>query len=130
MRASCAKVNAQRSFLEIIMKVFFLGSYSSIGVAGLMDSSYAARKTAVSTLLSKVSGKLKSLHYLFGEFDVLAELEVPNLETASGLRIALEQSGAWSEVVILPEFDLDKAIKAHSLGTYKAPGQEGKKAKR
>ena len=58
MRTSYAKVSVRKSFLEIIMKVFFLGSYSSIGVAGLMDSSYAARKTAVSTLLSKVGGKL------------------------------------------------------------------------
>jgi len=112
------------------VKVFFLGSYSADGVAGLMNSSYAARKAAVSALLTKVGGKLKSLHYLFGEFDVLAELEVPSVETASGLRIALEQSGAWAEVVVLPEFDIDKAIKAHAAGTYKAPGEEGKKSKR
>ena len=54
------------------MKVFFLGAYSEKGRAGLLDSSYEARLTAVTAMVERACGKLNSLSYLQGRYDVIA----------------------------------------------------------
>lgn len=56
------------------MKVYFLGAYSEDGHRGMMDSTFKARKEAVTAMLFKVGGKIVSMSYLQGDFDVIAEL--------------------------------------------------------
>ena len=63
--------------------------------------------------------------YLQGPFDVIADVEVDNYETASGLHATMMLSGGWDELLILPEMDVDKAISAaKTAGGYPMPGQE------
>ena len=107
------------------MKVFFLGGYSEKGRAGLLDSSYEARLTAVTAMVERACGKLTSLSYLQGKYDVIAEVEVDCVETAVGIREVMLLSGAWNEILVMPEFDLDKAVSAaKAVGTYAMPGEE------
>ena len=108
-----------------IMKVYFLGAYSAEGHRGMMESSFSARKQAVSVMLEKVGGKIVSMSYLQGDFDVIAELELDSYETASGVRATMILSGGWDELLMLPEMDVDKAITAaRKSGGYPMPGQE------
>ena len=53
-------------------------------------------------------------------------MELPTTEAASGLQKAVTGSGAWEDMMMFPEFDLDTglaAINAVKL-SYKAPGKE------
>ena len=111
--------------LESQMKVFFLGAYSAAGMQGMMNSTYAARVSAVKKMVEKVGGKLGAVTYLQGPFDVIADVEVDDYETASGLHATMMLSGGWDELLILPEMNVDKAISAaKSAGGYPMPGQE------
>jgi hypothetical protein len=66
-----------------------------------------------------------SMHYLQGQYDVLAELEVDCVETAAGIRSIFLLSGSWDDVLLMPSFDIDKAIQAVRIaGAYAAPGKE------
>ena len=57
--------------------------------------------------------------------DGVADVEVDDYETASGLHANMMLSGGWDELLILPEMDVDKAIKAaRTAGDYPMPGQE------
>ena len=60
-------------------------------------------------MVEKVGGKLGTVTYLQGPFDVIADVEVDNYETASGLHATMMLSGGWDELLILPEMDVDKA---------------------
>ena len=107
------------------MKVFFLGAYSAAGMQGMMSSTYATRVAAVKKMVEKVGGKLGAVTYLQGPFDVIADVEVDDYETASGLHANMMLSGSWDELLILPEMDVDKASKAaRTAGDYPMPGQE------
>ena len=107
------------------MKVFFLGAYSDQGMSGLMESSYDARVKAVSEMCEKAGAKLGSVTYLQGDYDVIADVEVDCIEIASGLRAIMQLSGGWDELLVMPEFDIDKAIAvAKAAGGYPMPGQE------
>ena len=107
------------------MKVFFLGAYSAAGMQGMMNSSYATRVSAVNKMVEKVGGKLGIVTYLQGPFDVIADVEVDAYETASGLHATMMLSGAWDELLLLPEMDVDKALEAaRTAGDYPIPGEE------
>ena len=82
------------------MKVFFLGAYSAAGMQGMMNSTYAARVSAVKKMVEKVGGKLGTVTYLQGPFDVIADVEVDDYETASGLHANM----------MLSRWDLDLTI--------------------
>ena len=107
------------------MKVFFLGAYSAAGMQGMMNSTYTARVSAVKKMVEKVGGKLGTVTSLQGPFDVIADVEVEDQETASGLHANMMLSGGWDELLILPEMNVDKAISAaKTAGGYPMPGQE------
>ena len=107
------------------MKVFFLGAYSAAGMQGMMNSTYAARVSAVKKMVEKVGGKLGTVTYLEGPFVVFEDVEVDDYDTASGLDANMMLSGGWDELLILPEMNVDKAISAaKTAGGYPMPGQE------
>ena len=64
--------------------------------------------------------------YLRGDYDMAALMELPNVEAASGLLKAVNDSGAWEDMMMFPEFDLDKGLKAINAvkSSYKAPGKD------
>lgn len=102
-----------------------LGTYSADGHLGMEESSFKARKEAVTAMLARVGGQLVNMSYLKGDFDVIAELELGSYETASGLRATIMLSGGWDEFLTLPEMDVDKAIaSAKRSGGYAMPGQK------
>jgi uncharacterized protein with GYD domain len=101
------------------MKVFFLAAYSDEGLAGLMKSSYAVRKEAMKKMAEGAGGKLNNITFLQGHYDVLVEMELDSVETAS-----VRLSGAIEDLMMMPEFNIDKSISVAAKVGYASPGQE------
>jgi uncharacterized protein with GYD domain len=108
------------------MKVIYIGMFNEQGYAGLTESSYAKRKEVVAAIASAAGGKLIDLMYLQGDWDMAAIMEMPDIETASGLMKSVVGSGIWEDMMMFPEFDLDKGLKAINAvkSVFKAPGEE------
>ena len=86
----------------------------------------AKRKDAAASIAKAAGGELLDLTYLQGDYDMAALMEMPSIEAASGLLKAVSDSGAWEDMMMFPEFDLDvglKAVNAVKSG-YKTPGTE------
>ena len=66
------------------------------------------------------------LMYLQGDYDMAALMEMPNIEDASGLLNAVTDPGAWEDMMMFPEFDLDTGLAAINAvkSSYKAPGKD------
>ena len=108
------------------MRVLYIGMYSEEGLEGLEKSNFANRKEAAASIAKAAGGELLDLMYLQGDYDMAALMELPSLEAASGLLKAVIDSGAWEDMVMLPEFDLDKGLAAIKAvkSSYKTPGKE------
>ena len=107
------------------MCVFSLGTLSQQGKAGLVQRNHADRVKAVGDMCEKVDAKLGPLKFLQGKYDVIADVEVDCFGSAAGLRAVIKLSGAWDELLVMAEFDVDKAISAAKrAGDYLMPGQK------
>ena len=110
------------------MRVLYVGMYSESGHEGLESSSLAKRRDAASSIAKAAGGELLDLMYLQGDYDMAALMELPTIESASGLLKAVTDSGAWEDIMMFPEFDLDAGLKAINAvkSSYKTPGKESK----
>ena len=108
------------------MRVLYIGMYSEDGRKGLESSSLAKRKNAAASIAKAAGGELLDLMYLQGDHDMAALMELPSIEAASGLLKAVKDSGAWEDMMMFPEFDLDEGLKAVNAvkASYKTPGKE------
>ena len=108
------------------MRVLYIGMYSDEGQKGLESSSLAKRKDSASSIAKAAGGELLDLMYLQGDYDMAALMELPSIEAASGLLKAVNDSGAWEDMMMFPEFDLDDGLKAINAvkSCYKTPGEE------
>ena len=108
------------------MRVLYIGMYSQDGRKGLESSSLEKRKEAAASIARAAGGELLDLMYLQGDYDMAALMELPSIESASGLLGAVRDSGAWEDMMMFPEFDLDAGLKAINAvkSSYKTPGKE------
>ena len=86
------------------MRALFLGCYTSNAFKGLMGGS--DREAAVKELLKSVGGKLESLMFTRGEYDVVAIVDVPDRDAALGLTVAIHASGAFTKMTVLEELNM------------------------
>ena len=108
------------------MRVLYVGMYSEEGLRGLESSSFAKRKKAAADIAKAAGGELLDIMYLQGEYDMAAIMELPSVEAASGLLKSVSDSGAWEDMMMFPEFDLDKGLKTINSvkSIYRTPGKE------
>ena len=108
------------------MRVLYIGMYSQDGQKGLESSSLDKRKEAAASIAGAAGGELLDLMFLQGDYDMAALMELPSVEAASGLLKAVCDSGAWEDMMMFPEFDLDAGLKAINAvkSSYKKPGKE------
>ena len=90
------------------MRVIFLGSYSPQAMKGLIGGS--DREAAVKALLGSVGGKLESLMFTRGAYDIAAIAEVPDQAAGMGLTMAIRASGAFTTMTVLDELDMGPII--------------------
>ena len=59
-------------------KYLIQASYSADGLKGLMKDKASGRKAAVEKLFASVGGKVESVYYCFGDYDVVLIADVPD----------------------------------------------------
>jgi uncharacterized protein with GYD domain len=104
-------------------KYMYQASYTADGVKGLAKDTASGRKAAVAHAIESLGGKLESLYFSFGQFDILGVVDLP--DNAAAARFALRaastgQVNIRTTPLLTPE-EVDKAL----LRTvdYRAPGQ-------
>ena len=92
------------------MRTIFLACYAPHAIKGLISGS--DRKAAVETLLNSVGGKLESIMFTRGEFDITVICELPDESTRVGLGMAIQASGAFTKIITLDELEIQSVITA------------------
>ena len=98
--------------------------YTSQGLEGLMKDKASGRKAAVSQAVGQLGGKVESMYYCFGKYDVLVIAEVPDNVSAAALSLAAWASGLVriDTTPLLSVEETDKAL-AKTV-EYRAPGKK------
>jgi uncharacterized protein with GYD domain len=92
------------------MRTIFLACYAPHAVKGLIGD--PNREAAVNALFAIVGGKLESLMFTRGEYDVAVIAEMPDQSTGVGLTMAIQASGAFTKITVLEELDMKPVIAA------------------
>jgi uncharacterized protein with GYD domain len=83
------------------------------------------RRPVVSAMLESAGGRLHGVWYAFGEYDVIALVELPDNVSAASVICQVAASGAWSggetTVLLTVEEMLEALAKAGSI-QYQPPG--------
>ena len=106
------------------MKFIALAKYTKQGTDGWLDNPDEDRRAMISALSQKIGGTLIDLSYTRGEYDVVATIEAPSLDTVTALKMAMIKTGAIAELKILEDINLNEIARngANMIGLYKAPG--------
>jgi uncharacterized protein with GYD domain len=104
------------------MRTIFLGCYAPHALKGLIGGS--DRKAAINALLDSTGGKLESLSFTRGEYDVVLVAEVPDQNAAVALAMAVQASGAFTKLVLLEELEMGPilATAQKAMQVYKPAG--------
>ena len=104
------------------MKVTVLANYAPHAVKGLIKGS--DREAAVKTLFESVGGKMTSMMFTRGAYDIVINGEMPDQVAGMGLAWAVRASGSLNDVVVLEELDMKAVLAAATAaaGSYKPAG--------
>ena len=107
------------------MKFIVLAKYTKQGTDGWLENPDEDRRSMLSGLSQKIGGQLLDLSYTRGEYDVVATVEAPSLDTMTALKLSMIKTGAIAEMTVLEDIDLNAIAKqgAQMIGLYKAPGK-------
>jgi uncharacterized protein with GYD domain len=100
-------------------------SYSDQGLAALIKDPQD-RSTAVRRMIEGLGGKLETFDYSFGDYDVVAILELPDNVTMMAMSMAIAVSGAlksFNTTVLMPMAQAVEAMRKASAVGYQAPGR-------
>ena len=100
-------------------------SYTSEAWAALTQNP-EDRSEVFSRLTETMGGRLLSLYYTFGEYDVLVIYEAPDESTAAAIVLAAVSPGHLGRVkttVLLSAEEGVDAMRKAGEATYRAPGQ-------
>ena len=103
-------------------KFLVRANYVGEGIKGLMREGGSSRRDAARAAIESVGGSLECMYYAFGDTDVYAICDVPDVATATALSLTLNASGAVQVnlvPLITPE-DVDAAVA--KTPTYRPPG--------
>ena len=102
----------------------FQASYTAQGVSGLV-SKPEDRAAAIRPLIEGMGGRIESMYYAFGDFDVVLIVELPDDVSMAAISMAAGASGAVTNLkttVLIPISEgVEAARKAGSV-SYRPPG--------
>lgn len=104
-------------------KFLVQASYTPEGTRGVLKAGGSSRRAAVQDAVRGLEGKIESFYFSFGDDDAFVILDLPNLQTAAAISMAVTASGAArvkTTVLLTPE-EIDQA--ARTPVHYRAPGQ-------
>jgi len=103
-------------------KFLVRANYVGDGIKGLMSEGGSRRRDAARTAVESVGGSLECMYYAFGDTDLYAICDVPDVATATALSLTFNSSGAIrvNLVPLITPEDVDAA--AAKTPTYRPPG--------
>ncbi len=104
-------------------KYLFAAKYVGKGVEGLLKEGGSARRETVAKAISAAGGKLESFYYAFGDTDLFAVADMPDVASAVAISLTINATGVVKlslTPLILPE-EIDAASKKKT--SYRPPGQ-------
>ncbi|HXZ78136.1 MAG TPA: GYD domain-containing protein [Streptosporangiaceae bacterium] len=104
-------------------------SYSSETWARMINSP-GDRSAALRQVLDVVGGSLESIHWMFGPYDGIAILQVPDSISAAAVSVAVGSTGTFKHLETHELFTQDQlsqtlAQAKNVTRTYQPPGQQG-----
>lgn len=104
-------------------KYLVQAAYTSEGLKGLQKDKASGRKAAIASAVESLGGKLETMYYCFGDYDVVVILDLPDNVAASALLLAVSSSGLVRPrtTPLLTVEETDKAL-ARST-SYRGPGR-------
>ena len=104
------------------MKVTILANYEPHAAKGLMQGS--DREAAIKALFESVGGKMASMMFTRGIYDIVVNGDVPDQSAGMGMVLAVRASGSVSDVVVLEELDMKAVLAAanKAAGAYRPAG--------
>jgi uncharacterized protein with GYD domain len=109
----------------LMPKYLFHGSYTSVGVRGLLKEGGSSRKAHFEENIENLGGRVETFYYAFGGDDVYTIVDLPDNVSSAAVSLALNAGGGFrvSTIVLLTTEEMDQATqKATSVG-YHPPGQ-------
>ena len=99
-------------------------SYNNQGISGLL-SNPQDRAEAVRPVIERLGGRLESFDYAFGDYDVVAIVELPDNVSAAAIAMAIGSGGAirsFKTTVLISMNDAVEAMRRASSTGYRPPG--------
>ena len=99
-------------------------SYTQQGISALVQNP-EDRTAAIQAAASSLGGKVESLDYCFGDYDVVVIVELPDDTAMAALSMAVGASGAVSNLkttVLIPTAQGLEAARKASSASYRPPG--------
>lgn len=104
-------------------KYLIQAAYTAEGLKGLHKDKASGRGEVVTNALTALGGKVESMHYAFGEDDVVVIVDAPDNVSVAALSLTVSASGMVRTRVtpLLTLAEVDKALQMKI--TYRAPGR-------
>lgn len=85
------------------------------------------RVKIVGELLAKLGGRFLSAYFAFGEYDVVAVMEMPDNVSAAAVSLAVSAGGACKSIKTTPLMSVEEGIEAmrkagEARSAYRLPG--------
>ena len=105
-------------------KYMIQASYVGDGLKGLLKEGGTKRRETVARVIEGMGGKLESLYYAFGDYDVVGIAEMPDNISSAAFSLTVNASGvikAKTTVLLTPE-EIDEVSK--KTVEFRPPGQQ------
>ena len=104
-------------------KYLFQLAYTSDAWATQVKNPHHARDRAT-TVIESLGGKIESLYYSFGEYDLVGIMDMPGNVNAAAVSLAVSAGGAVKSMQITPLMEMEEglaAMTAAATATYSPP---------
>ena len=103
-------------------KFMIKASYNADGARGVLKEGGTARRAQVEKIVAGMGGKVEAFYYAYGDADVYAITELPDVASGIALSLAVNASGAvrLATIPLITAEEIDAASKKSV--TYRAPG--------
>ena len=104
------------------MRFIMLANYAPHAVKGLIQGS--DREAAIRAINESVGGKIESVMFTRGAYDIAVTGTVPDQAAGLGIAMAVRASGSVADVVVLEELDMKPILAAANTAAkaYKPAG--------
>jgi uncharacterized protein with GYD domain len=103
-------------------KYLIRGNYKGDGIKGVMADGGTKRRDAAAAALQSVGGSLESFYFAFGETDIFAICDIPDVASATAISLLINSSGAVAVNLtpLMTVEDVDAAMTKSP--SYRPPG--------